>query len=161
MKPRGSKKSLPFLRVLMAVLLSMVLISYSNFSMAAEEAKAAPAQPKAKASRVDRTEERIKKLHETLKITPEQEDLWKAFIQVMRDNAKTMDEMSIARAEKAKSMNALEDLKSYSEIVQAHADGLNKYVSAFEPLYASMSDEQKKNADLMFRGGGHKKGKKK
>jgi protein CpxP len=159
MEHKYSKKS--FLRVLMASLLTLVIINFSNFAMAADEEKTPPAQPKARASKVDRTEQRINKLYETLKITPAQDELWKNFIQVMRDNAKTMDEMSIAREEKSKSMNALEDLKSYSDIVQGHADGLKKYVAAFEPLYASMSDEQKKTADLLFRGGGHKKGKRK
>jgi periplasmic protein CpxP/Spy len=145
----------------MAGLLSMVLINYSNFSLAAEEKSAPPAPPKAKASKVDRTEARIQKLYGELKITPAQEELWKAFTQVMRDNAKTLDELSLARAEKSQTMNAVEDLKSYSEIVQASAEGLKKYVAAFEPLYNSMSEEQKKNADLLFRGGGHKKGKRK
>jgi Spy/CpxP family protein refolding chaperone len=161
MKPRYSKKSLPFLRVLLAVLVSMVLVNYSNFSLAAEEEKAPPAKPKVRASKVDRTESRIQKLYGELKITPAQEELWKAFTQVMRDNAKTLDELNLARAEKSKTMNAVEDLKSYSEIVQAHAEGLNKYVTAFEALYNSMSDEQKKNADLLFRGGRHQKGKRK
>ena len=150
-----------FLRVLMASLLTLVVINFTNFAMAADEEKSPPAQPKAKASKVDRTEARIKKLYEALKITPAQDEMWKNFIQVMRDNAKTMDDMSIARAEKTKSMNALEDLKSYSDIVQGHADGLKKYVAAFEPLYNSMSDDQKKIADELFRGGHHKKGKKK
>ena len=162
MKQRYLKKSLPWLRGLLAVFaVAMGLVNYSTFSLAAEEEKTPPAQQKTKASKVDRTEARIKQLHETLKITPAQEDLWKNFIQVMRDNAKTMDEMSIVRAEKTKTMNALEDLKSYSEIVQAHAEGLKKYVDSFEPLYNSMSEEQKKNADVLFRGGHHKKGKKK
>jgi hypothetical protein len=154
MEHRNSTGS--FLRVLLASLLTLLIINFSNFAMAADEEKTPPEKGKTKASKVDRTEDRIKKLYEALKITPAQDELWKNFIQVMRDNAKSMDDMSIVRAEKSKSMNALEDLKSYSDIVQAHAEGLKKYVAAFEPLYSSMSDEQKKNADQLFRRGPHK-----
>jgi protein CpxP len=109
----------------------------------------------AKVSKVDRTEARIKDLQAKLKITPAQEELWNKVTQVMRDNAKTMDTLMQARFEKAKTMNTVEDLKSYSEITQAHADGLKNFIPAFEALYASMSDEQKKEADTLFRYGGH------
>ena len=113
-----------------------------------------------KASSVDRTEARILQLHSTLKITPAQEEVWKALTQVMRENAKTLDELSKARADKTKPMNAVEDLKSYSQILDAHAEGAKKFVTAFEELYASMSDEQKKNADSIFRTERHGKSKK-
>ena len=58
------------------------------------------------------------------------------------------------RVEKAKTMNTVEDLKSYSEITQAHADGLKNFIPVFEALYAGMSDDQKKDADTLFRYGG-------
>ncbi len=123
-------------------------------------ASAEPAQkPPAKVSKVDRTEARIKDLQAKLKITPAQEELWKKVTQVMRDNAKTMDTLYQARVEKAKDLTAVEDLKSYSEIAQAHAEGLKNFIPAFEALYASMSDEQKKDADTLFRRGIHRKGK--
>ncbi len=104
-------------------------------------------------SKVDRTEARIIDLHARLKITPAQEDLWNKVTQVMRDNAKTIDTLNQARFEKAKAMTAVEDLKSYSEIAQAHADGLKNFIPAFEALYAAMSDDQKKDADTLFRHG--------
>ena len=111
----------------------------------------------AKVSKVDRTEARIKDLQAKLKITPAQEELWNKVTQVMRENAQTMDTLIQARMEKAKTMNTVEDLKSYSEITQAHADGLKKFIPVFEALYASMSDDQKKDADTLFRYGGHHK----
>ena len=120
-------------------------------AVSADPARKSPA----KVSKVDRTEARIKDLQTKLKITPAQEDLWKKVTEVMRDNAKTMDTLIQARFEKAKTMNTVEDLKSYSEITQAHADGLKNFIPAFEALYASMSDEQKKDADTLFRYGGH------
>ena len=120
-----------------------------------------PAQKtSARTSKVDRTEARIKDLQAKLKITPAQEELWNKVTQVMRDNAKTMDTLIQTRFEKAKTMTTVEDLKSYSEITQAHADGLKNFIPVFEALYASMSDDQKKDADTLFRyGGHHRKGK--
>ena len=118
--------------------------------------------PTAKATTGDaRIEEHINKLHTTLKITPAQEEQWKNVAQVMRENAKSVKDLTGAREKIAKTMNAVEDLKSYSEIADAHAAGLKKFIPVFETLYAGMSDEQKKNADAIFRGKGHKRSKSK
>ena len=67
----------------------------------------------------------------------------------MRDNAKTMDTLIAAR-KNAKPMNAVENFKSYDEIQSAQADGIKKFIPVFEALYNSMSDDQKKNADIVF-----------
>ncbi len=103
-------------------------------------------------SRVDRVEDRITMLHATLNITPAQEELWTNVTQVMRDNARTMDALTKTRVDQAKTMNAVEDLKSYTEITKAHTEGLTKFLPAFEALYASMTDAQKAEANTMFRG---------
>lgn len=106
-----------------------------------------------KASTVDPVEARITDLHAKLKITPAQEDLWKNVTQVMRDNAKTMEARRKARAEKAPTMTAVEDLTSYAESVEAHAAGIKTFLPVFAALYDTMSDIQKKNADTIFRRG--------
>jgi len=112
-----------------------------------------------KVSRADRVEARIKELQTKLKITPAQEELWNNVTQVMRDNAKTMETLIKARSEKASTTTAIDDLKSYGEIVEAHADAIRKFIPAFEPLYASMSDAQKKAADKLFHHRGRTKSK--
>jgi hypothetical protein len=132
---------------------AQVMVAQATPSQAPAAPSPAPAA-KAPRSKVDYVEARITKLHSTLNITPAQEDLWKNVTQVMRDNAQTMEALTKARAEKATSMTAVEDLKSYAEIVDAHAAGLKKFVPAFEPLFASMSDAQRANANTMFRGNG-------
>lgn len=123
----------------------------------------AQAAPKRKMSHEDRVEARLKQLHDQLQITAAQQAQWDAYAGVMRDNAadldrntRQMDELIKARAEK-RTMNAVDDLKAYEAVVDAHAartqqyaDGLKKLVPAFEALYASMSDSQKKIADAMF-----------
>jgi hypothetical protein len=110
-------------------------------------------------SKVDRTEARIKELHAKLEITPAQEELWSKVTQVMRDNAKEMQALIKERSAKAGTMTAVNDLESYGAIVEAHADGIKKFISVFEPLYASMSDTQKKNADKLFQHHDHRRSK--
>ncbi len=112
----------------------------------------------AKASGEDRVEARIKDMHAKLKITKAQEDQWTKVAQVMRDNAKTMDALTQARFDKAKTKNmtAIDDLKSYGEITGAHEDGIKKFTPVFTTLYNSMSDAQKKEADALFRNAGQK-----
>jgi hypothetical protein len=100
-----------------------------------------------------RVEARIKDMHTKLKITAAEEEQWAKVAGVMRENAKKMDELNGARAANAKTMNAVDDLKSYGEVVDAHADQIKKFATAFEPLYASMSDAQNAEADTLFRHG--------
>jgi hypothetical protein len=77
----------------------------------------------------------------------------------MRDNAQTMDALIKARADQAPTMSALDEIKSYSDIAEAHAAGLKKFIPVFEALYTSMSDAQKKNADTLFRSHSHMRAK--
>lgn len=111
----------------------------------------------------DRSELRIKHMHAKLKITAAEEEQWAKVAEVMRDNAKTMDTLTQARVDHAKDMTAVDDLKSYGEIAEAHADGIKKLTPVFADLYDSMSDAQKKEADTLFRHGdrghgGHMRG---
>jgi protein CpxP len=94
----------------------------------------------------------IEQLHDSLKITAEQESLWRDVTQVMRENAETMSGLARARAEHAQTATALDNLKSYAEISEAHAAATRRMIPVFEGLYDSMSPEQKKAADAEFRG---------
>jgi hypothetical protein len=109
----------------------------------------------------DRVELRIKDMHAKLKITPAQEEQWGKVAQAMLDDAKTMDTLTQTRIDHAKDMTAVDDLKSYGEIADAHAAGIKKLTPLFTDLYAGMSDAQKKEADTLFRHGEHKHSRKK
>lgn len=100
-----------------------------------------------------RIETRIKDMHDKLKITTTEEDQWAKVADVMRDNATKMDELNNSRRANANAMNAVDDLKSYGQIVDAHSDEIKKFAAAFSPLYASMPDAQKADADELFRHG--------
>src|SRR5258708_1111057 len=107
----------------------------------------------------EKVETRIKELHTKLKISDAQEDAWKTVTQEMRDTAKALMDLNEAREKNAKTMAALDDLKSYGEIASLHADTMKKFLDAFTPLYNGMTDDQKKNADDIFRG--HKESRRK
>jgi protein CpxP len=115
----------------------------------------------AKNSPEDRAEARIKNMHAKLSITQAQEDQWGKVAQVMRDSASSMETLIKVRKEHASTMTAVDDLKSYGDITEAHLDGIKKLTPVFATLYASMSDAQKKEADYLFSHGNHKKSKSK
>ncbi|MGO9787883.1 MAG: Spy/CpxP family protein refolding chaperone [Stellaceae bacterium] len=139
---------------------SFAIPAYADMQLAqagqAPPPGATPAPPNApppsmsKTAPADRIEARIKSLHEQLQITPAQESQWAAVAQAMRDSANQMQTLIQQRTQGVKTMTAVDDLHSYQAIAQAHLEGLNKLVPAFETLYASMSDAQKKNADGVF-----------
>jgi hypothetical protein len=96
-------------------------------------------------------EARIKELHRKLHITAAQKPQWDNLAQVMRDNAQAMSDLKKQRAADAQTMNAVDVVKSYESVIEAHEDGMKKFVPPFEALYNTMSDAQKKTADSLFR----------
>ena len=122
--------------------------------MPAAFAADAPAAAKATAEQpAERADERIKQLHDALKITPDQEAKFGKLADVMRDNAKEMGDAVEKREAAKQTTTALDDLKAYQAVAQAHADGLKALVPAFENLYGALSDTQKVQADELFKHG--------
>jgi len=129
------------------VLASPVFAASSEAQSPAQQAMAAPADASAMAP----VEARIKDLHKQLHITEAQKPQWDALAQVMRTNAQAMVDLQKQRAVDSKSESAVEVIKSYEAVIDAHEDGMKKFVPPFEALYNSMSDAQKKTADSLFR----------
>jgi hypothetical protein len=98
----------------------------------------------------DRSEARIKELHNKLHITAAQETLWGNVAQAMRDNGKTFRASMTDRSTRLSTMTAVDDLKSYQIVADEHSDGLKRLIPAFEALYASMTPAQQKHADRVF-----------
>lgn len=117
---------------------------------AASMSASAPAAAHA-AKREAHVEQRIAYLHSQLKITAAQEPQWKTFADVMRSNAQNMSRLFMQRSQAGQTQSALDNMKQYAEIAQAHADDMKQLVDAFDPLYNSFSPEQKKVADTTFR----------
>jgi protein CpxP len=139
-----------------AVLFCMTAVFADTLTAQAQSASAG----KSGKSKVERTEDKIKDYRAKLKITDAQEEQWSKLAAVMRDNAVRMEALIEERMAKGNALNAVEDLKAYSRITDEHAAGLKNFIAAFEPLYESMSPEQKKNADTIFTGHGQRKGQK-
>jgi periplasmic protein CpxP/Spy len=116
----------------------------------AQSTSAGEAQSDGSQVRSEGPKERIKHLHDLLKITANQEALWSGVAQVMLANAAAIDSAIKDRARNAKDMNAVDDLNSYQSIAAAHAVGLKKLATAFAPLYSAMPEAQQRNADVVF-----------
>jgi len=151
MKQMADHIAFPFARVFaMVALLSTLFLANAHPTFAASEGKKSPVA--ARTSAVDHTEASIKQLQGALKITS-QEALWNNMTQVMRENAKEMDALTKDKAETTKTMNAVERLKYYSQITEAHLNQQKKFIPVFEALYVSMSDDQNKKTDALFQKG--------
>ena len=96
-------------------------------------------------------DQRIKMLQSQLGITEAQMPLWSAFTQAMRDNAAATDALFTQRAGAVATMSAPDNMHSYAQIARAYADNTERLATAFDSLYASLSDTQKQAADTMFR----------
>ncbi len=141
--------------IVMVAFLSIIFLANAS-SVCAAGGKKGP-QATAKVTAVDYTEAQIKQLQSSLNFSETQVILWNNLTQVMRENAKVMDALTKDRAENIKTMNAVEHMKMHSQTTEAHLEQLKKLIPPFEALYASMSDEQKKNTDTVFRTGKHEK----
>jgi periplasmic protein CpxP/Spy len=96
-------------------------------------------------------DQRIRMLQSQLGITEAQMPLWSAFTQAMRDNAAATDALFTQRAGAVATMTAPDNMHSYAQIARAYADNTERLATAFDSLYASLSDTQKQAADTLFR----------
>ena len=96
-------------------------------------------------------DQRIRTLQSQLGITEAQMPLWSAFAQAMRENAAATDALFNQRASAVSTMNAPDNMHSYAQIARAYADNTDRLATAFDSLYASLSDTQKQAADTLFR----------
>jgi periplasmic protein CpxP/Spy len=144
------------MKTIVAALTSAFLISGAYAQSPSSPPGKAPssgaptAMAKSDAKRDMAVESHIKDLHVQLQITPAQEPQWAAVAKAMRDSAIETDKAIDKREALVNSANAVDNLNAYGDIAQAHADGVKRLAAAFAPLYASMSDGQKKEADAVF-----------
>jgi periplasmic protein CpxP/Spy len=106
--------------------------------------------PVAGKSAEERVERRISELRTQLRVTPAEQQQWDQFANVMRENARDMDRIFIERSQQLESMTALQNMQSYQQLADAHAQHLQKLVAAFQSLYEAMPDQQKQLADQVF-----------
>ncbi len=119
------------------------------------DSAAHPAAPQAAAGQPGRreayVERRISDLHTRLHITEAQASAWNQFAQVMRDNARNMDQTFEERSRRVNEMSAIDNMQSYAQVAEEHAQDVQKLVTAFQGVYDTMSPDQKRTADQLFR----------
>ncbi|QDO98431.1 hypothetical protein FNB15_14615 [Ferrovibrio terrae] len=106
-------------------------------------------------------EGRIAFLKAELKLTAQQTPLFDKLADEMRTGAKAMQERHAQRQQASAqgtapaSQSALEKLERRSTAMKEMTTVQDRYLAAFRPLYQSLSDDQKKTADLLFARGDH------
>jgi periplasmic protein CpxP/Spy len=138
------------MKLIAAVVASLCMAGGALAQSTSPASPAPSAMMKADAKRDAGVESHISDLHAKLKITPAEESKWKEVATTMRENAKDMDAAIDKRESAAAGATAIDDLNSYADIAQAHANGVKKLAGAFSSLYSVMSDDQKKTADETF-----------
>lgn len=97
----------------------------------------------------DEVEIRITELHNALRVTPDQEPVFRAYADVMRANAQTMQGLFQQRAQ-ATDFTGPARLRWYAQLTAAHATAVNNLIAPFDALYQTLSDSQKEAADQHF-----------
>ena len=95
--------------------------------------------------------DRVDALKSELKITEAQIPAWNKFAEALLAAAKSMDESMDAMHKKMMESGAAvslpDKLQHHAKMAAAHLANLTAITAALDPLYASLSDEQKKVAD--------------
>src|SRR5207237_3229992 len=97
-------------------------------------------------------DKQIADLKKQLKITPQQEPQFNAFAEVMRSNEQDLDKL-MQQGSANRQPNAVEELKQAQQMTETQAAGLKRLVPALQALYDTLSDPQKKTADMVMGGG--------
>jgi hypothetical protein len=100
----------------------------------------------------EHTEGRIAFLKTELKITDAQTPQWNAFADALRANAKTHQAMHEQMTKGGMPSSWPERLTFQQKALSARLDGLKALEAAAKPLYAVLTDDQKKLADQLLSG---------
>jgi len=90
---------------------------------------------------------RIAFLRAELKITPAQETQWQQVATAMRENANTLDQTISTAREQRGTMDAVQRLTLREQFAKVRADNDARLLTAFKPLYTSLSAEQQQIAN--------------
>jgi periplasmic protein CpxP/Spy len=90
---------------------------------------------------------RIAFLKAELKITPAQEAQWQQVATAMRENANALDRAIGTAREERGTMDAVRRLTLREQFAKVRAENNDRLLTAFKPLYASLSPEQQQTAN--------------
>jgi Spy/CpxP family protein refolding chaperone len=93
---------------------------------------------------------RIAFLKAELKITPAQEGQWQQVETAMRENANALDQTVANARQNRAGMNAVQRLELRDQITKVRSENNDRFLTAFKPLYASLSPDQQQMADRLI-----------
>ena len=85
-----------------------------------------------------------------LKITPEQETQWQPVATALRQNANALDDVINSARQQRGTMDAVQRLTVREQFDQVRSENDKRLLSAFKPLYASLSPEQQQIANQLL-----------
>jgi hypothetical protein len=116
----------------------------------------------------ERMEARLAHIHKALNITDAQQVQWENFANVLRTQARDMDQRiqqrmaqrgeAGARASERPQVSAIERLERQQQRLAQRSARLDEVLAAAKPLYAAFSPEQKQTADQMLSRDGQRRG---
>jgi hypothetical protein len=139
---------------------SLPQMAWSQTAAPQVQGQPAPGQPAQRQLRPSRIEGRIAFLKTELKITGAQNAAFDAVANAMRENDRAMRAGFEARQQqRGQQSNLLDRLDRRQKGAEGMAAATGKLRAAWAPLYASLSDDQKKTADELYAPrGGHRMG---
>ncbi|MGE5641317.1 MAG: Spy/CpxP family protein refolding chaperone [Clostridia bacterium] len=147
------------------ILLSAALAGSGAAALAQDTHRAH--EPRAFSKPTERVEARLAYLKTALKITPAQEGQWNAYAQTVRKDAAEREQKFAEWRQKHEQAgqgaqrteherpSAIERLERQQKFLAEASAKLNERIAAVKPLYASLSAEQKKVADVVLVPGRH------
>jgi hypothetical protein len=154
------RQTRPLARVLAGavLMLSLGIVADSAAAQTASRPAAAQAQspagqkPGAAQPAGDPVEAQLGDIKKRLNITAAQQPQFDQFAAVVKQNAQAMDALMQQTAQGAEK-SAVEGLRTAANFAQTEADNLKRLVPVLEGLYASLTDQQKRTADQLFKSG--------
>jgi hypothetical protein len=98
-------------------------------------------------------EGRLAYLKAELAISDAQAALWDGYVSAVKARATTMQDMHNSMMQVMQAGNAVARLQAHTQAMQSMVDSMKALLPPTEALYAALSDEQKKKADLLLGGG--------
>ena len=100
----------------------------------------------------EHVESRIAFLKTELRITDAQKPQWEAFANILRESARTHQSMHEQMTKGGMPSSWPERLAFQQKVLSARLNSLNDLEAAAKPLYASLTEEQRKIADQLLSG---------
>jgi periplasmic protein CpxP/Spy len=93
---------------------------------------------------------RIAFLKAELKITPEQETQWQSVATALRQNANALDQVISGARQQRGTTDAVQRLAERGQFDKVRTENDERLLSAFKPLFASLSPEQQQIANQLL-----------